>query len=436
MLQSSNSGANALGNLGSSLGYGGITQSLAVEFDTYKSSGDINNNHIAVLRNGNVVNSLAQVNASLDLNNGSPRNVWIDYDGSIDKLQIFLSGSTTKPVNSLLTYTIDLDSVVGSSTFVGFSAGTGSKTNAHDIENWEFTTSSPADTAPPTASLSAANITEKITDYTFRVNYSDATAVNVATIDNSDVRVTGPDGFSQLATLASVDSSNGSSRTAIYRIDASDGTWNAADNGIYTVELQPNQVSDTSGNFIPTSTLGSFQVDIAFNPGTIALSNLPIVISESDGTAQITVVRTGGSDGIASIDYTTVDNTATAGEDYTTTAGTLTFIDGETSQTITVPILSDGLPEDTETFNVAIDNAVGATLGTKRTVLVSVADSDADQLTLAFNQPEINVGEGDSTVALTVSLSGKKIQRLSRLTMQPAMVQPQPEMITQLRQER
>ena len=41
------------------------------------------------------------------------------------------------------------------------------------------------------------------------------------------------------------------------------------------------------------------------------------------------------------VDYATSDGTAHAGTDYTATAGTLTFGAGETSQTITIPILNN-----------------------------------------------------------------------------------------------
>lgn len=41
------------------------------------------------------------------------------------------------------------------------------------------------------------------------------------------------------------------------------------------------------------------------------------------------------------INYTTADDTATAGSDYTATGGTLTFAAGVTSQAITVPVVGD-----------------------------------------------------------------------------------------------
>ena len=63
------------------------------------------------------------------------------------------------------------------------------------------------------------------------------------------------------------------------------------------------------------------------------------------------------------LNYATSDDTATAGSDYTQTNGTLTFSAGETTKTISVPVLEDGSPEEDETFTVTLSNAANATIG-------------------------------------------------------------------------
>ncbi|HEY9639068.1 MAG TPA: DUF4347 domain-containing protein, partial [Coleofasciculaceae cyanobacterium] len=261
MLQNSATGTAALGTNGGSLGYGGrnsagknyLDRSLAIEFDTYKNSTDPSNNNVSVLRDGNTTTALATTTPSLDLNSGSAVNAWVDYNAINDRLDVYLSQSTVKPTTASLSYTIDLASVVGSQAFAGFSAGTGGLSNAQDIENWQLTTSGgtpPTDSTAPTASLAATNVTTAGSNgYTFNVTYSDATAVKVASLDNSDIRVTGAGGFNQLATLVSVNpTGDGTPRTATYRINPPGGTWDSADNGSYAVALQANQVSDTSNN--------------------------------------------------------------------------------------------------------------------------------------------------------------------------------------------
>ena len=63
------------------------------------------------------------------------------------------------------------------------------------------------------------------------------------------------------------------------------------------------------------------------------------------------------------VDYATADGTARAGEDYTATAGTLTFAAGERVKTVSVPILDDGHDEGHETFSLRLSNVAGAREG-------------------------------------------------------------------------
>src|SRR5439155_3981894 len=97
--------------------------------------------------------------------------------------------------------------------------------------------------------------------YDFVVTFRDDTAISVASLGNGDVRVTGPNGFSSLPTFLGVDlNTNGTLRSATYRLIPPGGSWDATDNGAYTVSLEPNQVADTAGNFALASALGQFYV--------------------------------------------------------------------------------------------------------------------------------------------------------------------------------
>ncbi len=141
-----NDSVNALGNAGDNIGYGGISNSVAVEFDTINNGGifnDPNNNHIGLNLNGSP-SSLQTAVVTPDLNDGSILNAWIDYNGSSDRLDVFLSDTTTKPGTALLTDTVDLSSTVGSQGYFGFSAATGLAHNNHDLLNLEFSSSTAA----------------------------------------------------------------------------------------------------------------------------------------------------------------------------------------------------------------------------------------------------------------------------------------------------
>ena len=60
------------------------------------------------------------------------------------------------------------------------------------------------------------------------------------------------------------------------------------------------------------------------------------------------------------VDYATSDGTATAGEDYTAEAGTLTFAAWETSKTVSMPIIDDEKDDDGETLTLS--DASGAAI--------------------------------------------------------------------------
>jgi hypothetical protein len=77
-------------------------------------------------------------------------------------------------------------------------------------------------------------------------------------------------------------------------------------------------------------------------------------VNETAGTATVTVTRTQGDVGVVSVNYALTDGSATAGADYTTAAGTLTFLDKQTTATFVVPILDDTIAEGDETINITL----------------------------------------------------------------------------------
>ena len=128
--------------------------------------------------------------------------------------------------------------------------------------------SSTGDITPGSAKATAANVataTSAPTTYNFTVTYSDNTAIDVGSLGTGDVRVTGPNGFNQIASFVGVNASgNGTPRIATYQITVPGTNWNTYDNGIYTLSLLAGQVQDTAGNAIAPGTIGNFTVNIPF----------------------------------------------------------------------------------------------------------------------------------------------------------------------------
>ncbi len=138
-------------------------------------------------------------------------------------------------------------------------------------------------------------------------------------------------------------------------------------------------------------------------PTTITLSTSPTSVNEGDGNVTVTVLRTGDLSGVSTVQYATLGNTATAGDDYANggeeIGGTLTFAPGESSKQIVIPIFDDSLAEPDENFSVAIDQPEGATLGIQRTLGITIKDNDSQGLN--FTQPLVNENDGTATVTVT-----------------------------------
>ena len=81
-----------------------------------------------------------------------------------------------------------------------------------------------------------------------------------------------------------------------------------------------------------------------------------------DATLDFVVTLSRVASGTVTVNYGTADGSATAGADYTTTSGTLTFQAGETEQMVSVPVLDDIHDEGEETFTLTLRNPSGAYL--------------------------------------------------------------------------
>ena len=82
------------------------------------------------------------------------------------------------------------------------------------------------------------------------------------------------------------------------------------------------------------------------------------------GTIGFTVTLTGSTSRTATVDYATADGTAIADEDYAPTAGTLTFLPGDTVATFAVSIADDAEYEPEESFEATLSSPLHATLAT------------------------------------------------------------------------
>ena len=98
-------------------------------------------------------------------------------------------------------------------------------------------------------------------EYRFRVTYvSPVVGIDPATIDDDDILVTGPGGFSAGASPVSARRRRGGAVAATYRVAAPGGRWRAEHNGTYTVSVRPGQVLNTAGLGGAGGEIGTFAV--------------------------------------------------------------------------------------------------------------------------------------------------------------------------------
>ncbi|TMB69805.1 MAG: hypothetical protein E6J54_14905 [Deltaproteobacteria bacterium] len=144
-----------------------------------------------------------------------------------------------------------------------------------------------------------------------------------------------------------------------------------------------------------------------------ALAELPVMqfdsatysVAEDGGSATITVNRTGVANDVSTVQYATSNGSATAPADYTARSGTLTFNDGETTKTFTIPIINDTLDENDETINLTLSNPTGGTLGDTTTAVLTITDNDTAG-TVQFSQASYSVTEGTASITITVTRAG------------------------------
>ena len=140
-------------------------------------------------------------------------------------------------------------------------------------------------------------------------------------------------------------------------------------------------------------------------PATIIVDSLSV--AENAGSLTFTVtLGTPGPDTVE-FEYETADGSATAGDDYTATSGTLTFRPGESAtQTVRVPISNDSLDELAETFtlrisgqqNVFVTSGTGTIIDDDGAPRLSVTPATADE------------DDANGQIEFTVTLAGASSQ--------------------------
>lgn len=166
-----NNGTSALGIAGGGMGYSDIPASVAIEFDGWANGTEPNDNHISVQTRGLNPNSYDHLYSRgfrsdhPPFSNNTVHTVTVDYQEQV--LEIVLDNDVDKK----LSVPIDLDTELGLQdglAWVGFTAGTGSSGETHDILSWSLISST-----EPRITLNTPPVTGSHASDRFMIRWND-----------------------------------------------------------------------------------------------------------------------------------------------------------------------------------------------------------------------------------------------------------------------
>ena len=178
------------------------------------------------------------------------------------------------------------------------------------------------------------------------------------------------------------------------------------------------EVNETFGlilsNVVGTAVLGQSTatvtiVDNDFKAGILTVASPVYTVSEAGTSVVVTLNRTNGATGVISVNYATVGGTAIPDVDFVSTTGTLTFIEGQTNRTVTIPIIDDGEVEGDEEFFLRFSNPTGgAALAGVTNVLINILDDEQGPGSVDRNF-DPGVGANGLVRAMSVQADGKPV---------------------------
>lgn len=180
------------------------------------------------------------------------------------------------------------------------------------------------------------------------------------------------------AVIASDDNGNGGTDS---RIPAGSGFITLPLSGTYIISATSAVVGLLSG--------GPYALTLAGGPTptSVQLDVAGYGLNEGGGAFNVSVTRSGATSGVTTVNYRTSDTAglddcnvlngnASARCDYTTTVGTLRFEAGQTSKTISIPIVDDSYAEATETFMIVLSGVTGGSLGATGAAQLTINDNE------------------------------------------------------------
>lgn len=339
------------------------------------------------------------------INSFSPFTADFDVDGkpdlaivnnALDLVDVFLNSPSARPVN--ISATQGIAATVQVATFIDYDTTKTAGSFTASI-NWGDGTAPSAGTIATNGSggfnvtgthtytnPGTFNVDVQVADSNNNFARTRSTAIVKATTTTAVTSSVNPSDFGQSVTFTATVTSGAGIPT---------GSVQFKDNGTNLGTAVTLNVSGVTTLNTPALTVGTHTITaeysgattFAASTGTLSggqvvrpiptLSINDVSTVEGDSGTKLlnfTVTLSAASNLTVTVNFATADASATAGSDYQTATGTVTFNPGDTTKTIAVTINGDTINEENETFLVNLSNPVNATISDNQGVGTIVND--------------------------------------------------------------
>ncbi len=280
-----------------------------------------------------------------------------------------------------------------------------------------------------TTTITNSPATVNIDDNESSVQFA-ATTATVNEFENSVTLTIQRTGNTAIATRVDVATSNGTALAGQDYTAVAQSVNFAANqtNATITIPITDDLIDETDENFKVTLSNPGASTGLGNNKEqtvtiidddstTVAFELRTASVNEGAGTITVNVTRGGDASQPLSVDYTFANGTfadfaAINNQDFTGAEGTVVFGAGELTQSIVIPIIDDGLPENTEDFSVTLSNprltngpiaGSAPSLGNPATISISIVDNEPH---FSLESKTYSVAENRRTVNAIVRRSG------------------------------
>ena len=162
-----------------------------------------------------------------------------------------------------------------------------------------------------------------------------------------------------------------------------------------------NLVGATALDPVGTAVIGAND-EPAVSKASISIDD--VVVGEQDGFADFVIRLDAPTNAPLTVNYSTVNSTATGFSDYIPVSGTLTFAAGETVKTVRVQLVDDFDTEAAEVFTMNLSTPSANATIARKSATATIIDNDAQSGTPQVSINDFVVDEAAGTASFVITL--------------------------------